>query len=757
MADVSILREFLVSLGFDVDKAKFERFTKSVETVTKRVVEVGAAIEVAAAAVVAGVTRISAQFDDLYYASQRLHASVENIGAFAFSISQMGGTAAGARSALEGLAGFMRNNPGSENFLKGMGINTRDAKGALLDETNVMEQLAAKFKTMPYYRANLYAQMLGIDEPTLQAMLRGVDKYTEQFKAFAKRLGLNMTDGADASQKLMKGIRTLRMEFGLFVDKIALDLLQRWGPKLEDWFVYISNWLVSNEPEIESFADSIVSWTKTLGDWAKKVVDWFDNLDPTFRKFVIWLALIGGAIKLSGIGDLVLSLLALDPVIGAIIIGIAALAGAFFTLKNDYDNWVKSGKSGLGINWPEWSGQIGKLKGDIGDLLGAFGAIAKALDKDGLGQVITTLVHGALALLHTSLRGIVDDLTLVADALSGNWKKFGADALRTGGDFVGGLGDTFNAATGRGKYNTTQQPHDSPGGGVFGWLRRHRVGTAADGSAIEGLDAGDPENKPRTQVKATRDLTEQMRQLRDTVAQTANNASASNGSFQSMLHPASYVTGLSSLGDPAQPSSGPVPNAARTVMQFFANQGWGKFGAAGIAANLSDESGFDPHVKENAFNHGHQGLAQWDQRRQDEFKRWSGGVDIRDASFMKQLQFIQYELTAGSDLGARRAGQMMMAAHSAAEAARIFSRYFERAYPGYAQAAGEAGRARLAEGYAGRLGGDDYARRGDTHLHQNTKVTVEAANDPHATARAVGAEQGRINGDLVRNLKPALV
>lgn len=44
---------------------------------------------------------------------------------------------------------------------------------------------------------------------------------------------------------------------------------------------------------------------------------------------------------------------------------------------------------------------------------------------------------------------------------------------------------------------------------------------------------------------------------------------------------------------------------------------------------------------------------------------------------------------------------------------------------------------------------------GNQNVNQNTNITVQGAGDPAATARAVGREQNRVNGDMARNLAGA--
>nr|WP_312158289.1 phage tail tip lysozyme [Pseudomonas juntendi] len=112
--------------------------------------------------------------------------------------------------------------------------------------------------------------------------------------------------------------------------------------------------------------------------------------------------------------------------------------------------------------------------------------------------------------------------------------------------------------------------------------------------------------------------------------------------------------------------------AAAAVMDFFRAKGWSAEQAAGIAANLEQESGFRPDAVGDGRNA--YGLAQWHPDRQANFAKYSG-KDIRSSTATEQLEFINHELTKGAE---KSAGDRLKLAASAREAAGIVSRYYER-------------------------------------------------------------------------------
>jgi hypothetical protein len=111
---------------------------------------------------------------------------------------------------------------------------------------------------------------------------------------------------------------------------------------------------------------------------------------------------------------------------------------------------------------------------------------------------------------------------------------------------------------------------------------------------------------------------------------------------------------------------------AQSAVDYFEKEGWTKAQAAGIAANLNEESKVNPKAVGDggsAF-----GIAQWHPDRQAEFKKVFG-KDIHDSTLEEQLAFVQHELTQGRE---RFAGAALAKATSAEQAGAIVSKLYER-------------------------------------------------------------------------------
>ena len=271
--------------------------------------------------------------------------------------------------------------------------------------------------------------------------------------------------------------------------------------------------------------------------------------------------------------------------------------------------------------------------------------------------------------------------------------------------------------------------------------------------------------------------------------------------------------------DSAGDLRGGADMAAR-VANFFEELGWTKEQAAGISANLSAESSFDP----TAVGDGGKayGVAQWHPDRQDAFRQWAG-KDIRQSTLEEQLRFVHHELTQGNE---KRAGDLLRLAKSAGQAGSVVSRHYERPADKDGEAAKRSAsaekilsatqqiadradlerallaeqangrgpvvvqmspaeqadfeRARLAaqaddaaqaliranaasqfdtrapDRYAVQAAMTQQAQGNQVVIHQKTDVNVSGGADPNSTAQAVAGAQGRVNEELVRNMTSAV-
>ncbi|VXD05788.1 Lytic transglycosylase [Enterobacterales bacterium 8AC] len=408
------IKDFLISLGFDIDSAGERKFSAVVAGVTANVLKLGAVVEGAALAVVGFTTQIANGLDKVYWSSQRTGATVAGIRAIGYAASQTGSDAAAAQGSLENLARFMRNSPGAEGFLNRLGVQTRSANGQMRDTSAIFTTLGDKLSKMPTYRANQYAQMFGIDENTLLAMRRGISGFTADYQGMLKATGLDSEKAAAQSNKFMTSMRSLTTLLGMAKDKIGSDLAGGLSGSLET----LRKRIMENFPKIEAFITRVVKgifWmAEAIGRMVYRatqavsgVIDWWRNLGDESKKLVGFFGAVLVAWRMLN------SAFLMSP-IGLITAAVIALA----LLYDDYMTWKEHGKSL--IDWSEWEPGIKKAKEAIIWIRDKLLAL-----KDAVGGWKTALEILAGYMAVTWAAKMIKAVTGVSNAFGGLFKFSG--------------------------------------------------------------------------------------------------------------------------------------------------------------------------------------------------------------------------------------------------------------------------------------------------------------------------------------------
>ncbi|HBW2955210.1 MULTISPECIES: hypothetical protein [Klebsiella pneumoniae complex] len=500
------LKDFLISLGFKVDEAGARKFDAVVAGTTLKAIELGVKVEAAALSVVAFTAKIASGLDDLYWASQRTGATVEGIKQIGYAVSQVGGSVDGARGSLENLARFMRNNPGAEGFLNRLGIQTRDASGNMRDMATIFTGVGQRLSSMPYYRANQYAQMLGLDENTLMAMRRGIGEYMGQYNAMKKAIGFNPDQAAAASNRFMTSLRSLSEAASMARDKIGSNLADGLAGSLDR----LRRQILENFPKIEGAITGAVKGILWAGEMVGRVIyrliqlgqsisDWWDSLDKQSQQLIELIGALTAAWWLLN-----------RAMLASPITWVLGLAAAIALLWEDYKTFREGGKSL--IDWEKWKPEVDAALKMVGDLKQTVLDLGKALAKLLNIDPKSWSLKWDFSNFITQMDEFGKMLSMIGDLLNaikdGRWSdaaSIGRALLKQGSnqpDALPGVSDSANSAadwikdkTGfdprsigrffRGEGNTLADRNNNPGnirpvgGGGF----------RAFGSALEGWEA----------------------------------------------------------------------------------------------------------------------------------------------------------------------------------------------------------------------------------------------------------------------------
>ncbi|HHS9559252.1 TPA: hypothetical protein ACTXCD_004950 [Klebsiella quasipneumoniae subsp. similipneumoniae] len=454
------LKDFLISLGFKVDEAGARKFDAVVAGTTLKAIELGVKVEAAALSVVAFTAKIASGLDDLYWASQRTGATVEGIKQIGYAVSQVGGSVDGARGSLENLARFMRNNPGAEGFLNRLGVQTRDASGNMRDMATIFTGVGQRLSSMPYYRANQYAQMLGLDENTLMAMRRGIGQFSGEYTAMAKAIGYNADMAAVSSNKFMTSLRSFGLMAGMARDKIGSSLADGLAGSLDR----LRRQILENFPKIEGAITGTVKGILWAGEMVGRVIyrliqlgqsvsDWWDSLDKQSQQLIELIGALTAAWWMLN-----------RAMLASPITWVLGLAAAIALLWEDYQTWKEGGKSL--VDWGKWKTEIDNaekfiksLRNTVSDLTNS---IAKLLGIDPKAWSLKWDFDNFIIQMgeFSKMLSMIGDLLNAIN--EGNWsevKRLGIAIWQQGKTPVAGEGETQTSIV----HGANIQP-DIPGG-----------------------------------------------------------------------------------------------------------------------------------------------------------------------------------------------------------------------------------------------------------------------------------------------------
>ncbi len=209
MADT--LQEFLVELGFTTkNRQEFERTIQSTERKVfdfgARVGKIGAAIAGVGIAAAKGTLAYARSLEQINFVAQRTGTTLTRLRALQLAGASYGSSAGVAQASIEGVASFLRRNPGGSNMLlQSLGVKTTNANGSPVDTVHLMEGLADRFRQMKASGptgeaiALRYADMLGISENMALAMMNPgfngkVSQYSRAEGTLANKAGASAHD-----------------------------------------------------------------------------------------------------------------------------------------------------------------------------------------------------------------------------------------------------------------------------------------------------------------------------------------------------------------------------------------------------------------------------------------------------------------------------------------------------------------------------------------------------------------------------------
>lgn len=257
MSNSQVLREYLLALGFRVDKTEQKKFVGGLDNIEKKAQSAGLALASVGTAAVAMVAIFANQMEKLYYASRRTNSTVGELQGLAFAGKQIGLSGDALQSSLEGFSRALRSNPGLKAFLEGI-------VGPAGNRTNaqLMIDMVKQLKALPDSVGQQYASMFGIDADTYFALTRYTDELEKAMAVrdqMAENAGLDAKAASEAGKEYMQLLNQVIERAGVLKDVLSVAMLPTFRKGAE-----IVSDILQNTSEL------IGKW-KGFGDFVDKV------------------------------------------------------------------------------------------------------------------------------------------------------------------------------------------------------------------------------------------------------------------------------------------------------------------------------------------------------------------------------------------------------------------------------------------------------------------------------------------------------
>jgi hypothetical protein len=280
MANESVLRSYLISLGYAIDEDGYKKFRANLQDTSKKMQELGLVAIAAATELTASVLKIASNLERLYFASQRTGATAKNIQALEFGAQQIGVSADEARGALESMAAALRTSPGLIGYLRALNINPNQ------DGVNLLITLVDRLRRMPFYQAASIASMFGIDEKTLFMMEKNFDELKKQMEE-SRRVNPIDDEKIKKFHEFMERVRDVTNKLEILANVVATR------------FVPILNTML---PYISAFLDKLIALDAATGGWSSVLIGLATALGSVLGAATALRAL-GGFLGLGGTAE----------------------------------------------------------------------------------------------------------------------------------------------------------------------------------------------------------------------------------------------------------------------------------------------------------------------------------------------------------------------------------------------------------------------------------------------------------------------
>lgn len=326
------IKQFLVSLGWEIDKEGMKDFARSIAIQTEAVHVLADTLRGGARQVVDFARDLVNSLDDAYLASRQLHTTVSNLNALGYAGEQAGLSLGELQGHAASLLNLTRTKPG---ILQALGLKPDDAK----DSVELLHKVALAVRRFGQAQYIFAETQLGIGGPTLEILQS--DAFWQSYAEHLQRVGDNEEKAADGAYKFKREVRRAKDEARALADQGLVWLMDRIR-ELIAWWNGLSDGVKTTIEVVGGIVAGLGGLTLTLGA-AGIAVRALSISFRTLRGVTLGLA---AAFRVLGIAIR----FAFTNPIGLAILAIAALGYAIYKLVQDFQSWKAGGDS-----WFPWT------------------------------------------------------------------------------------------------------------------------------------------------------------------------------------------------------------------------------------------------------------------------------------------------------------------------------------------------------------------------------------------------------------------
>lgn len=262
--------------------------------------------------------------DQLNFLSQRLNMSASRIRGMDAAVAALGGSGASAQATMRQLNQdiqemVLMGNDALIPFFSALGVGVVDASGDIRAMDDILLDMADSLSQMRPEQAYAFAQAMGLDEGTTNALLQGRDALQDMLDTH-KSLYVSTKEELAASRELVK---------------VQAIMSARWdGLK-----TILGNAVI---PLLTKMASTVSGW-----------LDYLNRNERTVKSVFEGLAIVIGVVLLPVLAKAAVAMFALLSPVLATAAAAALLGAAFVLLYDDYQTWARGGQSMF-----DWGGFI---------------------------------------------------------------------------------------------------------------------------------------------------------------------------------------------------------------------------------------------------------------------------------------------------------------------------------------------------------------------------------------------------------------